>query len=163
MLRRFLIAAPMLIVALLGIDWGSSFFALKCTIHPVVEKDEGKYKQEQTNEQTCPPSRGIISEAIVTIGQFFSPEGWTAAATISLVIVTFILAIIGKRQIDDTKILQRAYIAAQPAGINPFLVQSGQHGCVLGHVRIVNVGRLPARDIRLSQPRAIYAEKEPSA
>jgi hypothetical protein len=47
-------------------------------------------------------------------------------------------------QARDTRVLQRAYLSAEPLGINPFL---GEGDNVIGHVSFRNVGHLPARDV----------------
>lgn len=79
--------------------------------------------------------------------------GAVAFSTIGLWIVT------GRgvrRQAEDTRILQRAYLAARLGGIHPFVGgPEGQHN-IVGHVDFENAGNLPARgvtwfiDLRLS-------------
>lgn len=82
--------------------------------------------------------------------------GVLAASTIGLWIVTWR---VGRRQAKDTRILQRAYLSVEPFGVNPWLPDeanapqdaSGQpivDHKVVGHVRIRNVGKLPAGDVR---------------
>jgi hypothetical protein len=68
-----------------------------------------------------------------------------ASSTIGLWIVTWRS---GVRQSRETQILQRAYISINLAGINPYRTREESVGHpVLGHVDIVNVGKLPARDV----------------
>jgi hypothetical protein len=51
----------------------------------------------------------------------------------------------------NTKILQRAYISIEPLGIKPWRSPATGLPCnVVGHVKCRNVGRLPARNFRLS-------------
>jgi hypothetical protein len=71
-------------------------------------------------------------------------------ATVGLGIVT---ALGISNQSKETRILQRAYITAEPLGINPYISKDGSiHKQIIGHVGFVNVGRLPARDIIIIQP-----------
>ena len=49
-----------------------------------------------------------------------------------------------RSQARDTRVLQRAYLSAEPFGINPYL---GAGDNVIGHVSFRNVGHLPARDV----------------
>jgi hypothetical protein len=50
----------------------------------------------------------------------------------------------------DTKILQRAYLSAEPRGVSTFLApdDTSPGDRVVGHVGFRNVGRLPARNVR---------------
>jgi hypothetical protein len=76
-------------------------------------------------------------------------NGWvTLASTIVTAIAggivawfTVVLAGVGKQQIADTKILQRAYLSVEPQGIE----WSGE-GVFVGQVIFKNVGKLPATD-----------------
>jgi hypothetical protein len=67
----------------------------------------------------------------------------TAAATAILAKFTITIAKVGNRQVADTRILQRAYIAVEPEGIEPLFDRTR----VLGHVGIKNAGNLPARHL----------------
>lgn len=64
-----------------------------------------------------------------------------ALATIVLAIFTIVLALVARRQGRDTRILQRAYISADMAGI-----ADSTDGQLIGHVILKNVGHLPARN-----------------
>jgi hypothetical protein len=81
-----------------------------------------------------------------------------------LVFVTFCLVVgtvvFAWFQFRDTRILQRAYLSVEPLGINPFVSGDGKfQDLVVGHISIVNVGRLPARvSISYREPR-IFATK----
>jgi hypothetical protein len=78
-------------------------------------------------------------------------NGWvTLASTIVTAIAggivawfTVVLAGVGKQQIADTKILQRAYLSVEPQGIE----WSGE-GVFVGQVIFKNVGKLPATEGR---------------
>jgi hypothetical protein len=50
-----------------------------------------------------------------------------------------------KTQERDTRILQRAYLAVSPQGIQP--LSGNSTGICVAHICIRNVGRLPARDV----------------
>jgi hypothetical protein len=57
--------------------------------------------------------------------------------------VTIVLASVGKQQVADTRILQRAYLSVEPLGIE----WSGLPGGILtGQVTFKNVGKLPATE-----------------
>ena len=79
-----------------------------------------------------------------------------ARFTVWLVAVTGVLAFISLCGVylswSDTRILQRAYISAEPAGISPFLPRdltaSPTSQTLVGHVDFRNAGRLPARNVR---------------
>jgi hypothetical protein len=68
-----------------------------------------------------------------------------AAFTALLFVATACLVYIAIVQTRQTQILQRAYLAVEPSGINPFISKDGTSDkLVVGHINIVNVGRLPA-------------------
>jgi hypothetical protein len=75
---------------------------------------------------------------------------WTAVftgllvlATVGLVFVTGGLVWVGRRQIQDARVLQRAYVSALPGGIF-----TTTHGEMLAHVEFKNVGHLPASQLK---------------
>jgi hypothetical protein len=59
-----------------------------------------------------------------------------------LFFVTIGLVLVGVRQYRDTRILQRAYLAVAPRGIEPYRSGDGRLSC---DVSIQNAGNLPAR------------------
>ena len=63
-----------------------------------------------------------------------------------LVFVTIGLVWIGIQQYRDTRILQRAYIAVTPGGVNPF--NGTIEPYTVAHIDVKNVGNLPARQVR---------------
>jgi hypothetical protein len=74
----------------------------------------------------------------------------TALATIFIAVFTATLSLAtdklreaGDRQAELTKILQRAYISAEPRGIH-LLVQGDR---VIGHIGITNAGKMPATNL----------------
>jgi hypothetical protein len=67
----------------------------------------------------------------------------TVLSTVVVACFTVVLARVGRRQIQDTRILQRAYIAVEPHGIHEML----EGDRVIGHIKIVNAGNLPARNL----------------
>ena len=72
-----------------------------------------------------------------------------AAATILLMSVTWIGI---RNQSRETRILQRAYISAEPGGVSPFLPRDltaqPTNQTFVGHTGFRNAGRLPARNVR---------------
>jgi hypothetical protein len=75
---------------------------------------------------------------------------WTAVftgllvlVTAGLVVVTGGLVWVGRRQLQDARVLQRAYISAVPGGIS-----TTTRGELLAHVEFKNVGHLPASQLK---------------
>ena len=67
---------------------------------------------------------------------------WISAIAAAVVAVfTIVLASVGRRQIADTRILQRAYLSVEPEGI-----VTSTTGLLVGQVAFRNVGKLPATD-----------------
>ena len=64
----------------------------------------------------------------------------TAIATGFIAWFTIVLARVGRQQITDTRILQRAYLSVEPQGIE----WRGLEGDFIGQVVFRNVGKLPA-------------------
>jgi hypothetical protein len=60
-------------------------------------------------------------------------------ATAVVAVFAIVLACVGRRQIADTRILQRAYLSAEPKGI-----EWTSNGFLVGQVAFKNVGKLPA-------------------
>jgi len=108
-------------------------------------------KQQQT-EQSAKPSGPNTKH-----GESFwqrATEDPTAFFTLWIAIFTFVLAVstiglwtvtwlAGRRQVKDTKILQRAYVTVEPLGI----VKLVEGKRVIGHVGIKNAGNLPAENV----------------
>jgi hypothetical protein len=68
---------------------------------------------------------------------------WSTVFTGLLALVTGGLVWVGWRQINDARVLQRAYVSAQPGGV--FTMSNGQ---LLPHVKFKNVGHLPASQVK---------------
>jgi hypothetical protein len=68
----------------------------------------------------------------------------TAVSTALIALFTIILALIAMRQGKDSRSLNRAYIAVEPAGI----VLWSDKGSLVGHFIIRNAGNLPASDVK---------------
>jgi hypothetical protein len=66
-----------------------------------------------------------------------------ASAVTSAVVAVFtiVLAFVGRRQIADTRILQRAYLSVKPKGI-----EWHSSGLLVGQVAFKNIGKLPATE-----------------
>ena len=78
-------------------------------------------------------------------------DGWDAnrtiaAGTMIIAIFTTVLAGVARRQVKDTKILQRAYISVEPEGIST-LRDDPIENRIVAHIGIHNTGRLPATDV----------------
>jgi hypothetical protein len=69
---------------------------------------------------------------------------WTEVFSGLLVLVTSGLVWVGWRQIQDARILQRAYVSALPGGIS-----TTTGGQLLARVEFKNVGHLPASQLKL--------------
>ena len=63
----------------------------------------------------------------------------TATAGAVVAAFTVVLANVGKQQVADTRILQRAYLSVEPRGI-----VTHTNGLLIGQVAFKNVGKLPA-------------------
>jgi hypothetical protein len=77
--------------------------------------------------------------------------GWTKLDIFTgiLAFATVLLGFYTARSFWDSRVLQRAYLAVEPLGINPFVSKHGRiTNFVVGHTNIVNVGRLPAIVLR---------------
>jgi hypothetical protein len=72
------------------------------------------------------------------------------AATIGLMIATIVLGLIAGRQLIDSnlahKISNRAYLSVEPDGLDPPFGEFEGHK-VIGHIRVRNVGHVPARSV----------------
>jgi hypothetical protein len=72
---------------------------------------------------------------------------WTAIFTGLLVLVTGLLVLVtiwvAWRQLQDARVLQRAYVSALPGGVS-----TATHGELLAHVKFENVGHLPASQVK---------------
>jgi hypothetical protein len=79
------------------------------------------------------------------IGKFLSKEhgAVTALATLAIALFAFTLWRAGERQMEMTRILQRAYLSVEPGGIVPF--KSGDD--LACDFLIHNVGHLPATQV----------------
>jgi hypothetical protein len=76
---------------------------------------------------------------------------WLAVATGVLAFATLWVAYIAFRQLRDNdnalKLTQRAYLSVEPDGLNPLTGgKEGRH-ILVGHIRIRNVGHVPARQV----------------
>ena len=65
----------------------------------------------------------------------------TEVATAFIAVFTVVLACVGRRQMLDTRILQRAYLSVEPKGI-----VTDTNSNLLDHLAFKNVGKLPATE-----------------
>jgi hypothetical protein len=72
-------------------------------------------------------------------------EEIVAIGTVLVAIFTFGIISVSRRQIRLTKTLERAYLAIKPLGIRPMRSDVGQ---LVGYIAVVNVGRLPAKNVK---------------
>jgi len=75
---------------------------------------------------------------------------WTARFTGLLVLITFLLVVVtgglvwvARRQLQDARALQRAYVSAMPGGVS-----TTTRGELLAHVEFKNVGHSPASQVK---------------
>ena len=107
-------------------------------------------------EQKCEPHDALYVAFVKITDVMMHAEFWTALATIAIAYFTYTL----KRSTDnlwdatrktaitqerDTKILQRAYLAVAPGGVNPLGYALPPY--TIAHIVVQNVGNLPARDV----------------
>ena len=71
-------------------------------------------------------------------------EPITAVSTFAIAIFTILLALIAVNQTSETHILERAYVSAEPHGIHSMIIGPP---ALVAHVKFVNAGRLPARNV----------------
>jgi hypothetical protein len=105
--------------------------------------DEICSEAEITEHKDC-STYGLTIFAVVEIGKFFEEHDGAITALATIAIATFTLTLWGAsaRQIRDARILQRAYLSAEPMGIRPF----GYDINMLGYVGFKNTGHVPARN-----------------
>jgi hypothetical protein len=70
---------------------------------------------------------------------------WLTICTALLGVATAILAALAILQFGDSRLNNRAYITVEPLGLSPW---RGSANSFLGHVNVVNVGLLPARNLK---------------
>jgi hypothetical protein len=85
--------------------------------------------------------RQLYPEDVATRGQFGDIFGSVNALFSGLALAGVIVALLLQR--EDTRILQRAYISVESAGI-----RNATTGELIGHVEFANVGHLPASQVR---------------
>jgi len=85
-----------------------------------------------------------VLEFLIIAFQFFVDRDWLLVFfTGILALFTIVLAIATRRLWKDGRILRRAYIAVEPAGVHA--MWNGND--LIGHVGIKNAGHLPARNV----------------
>jgi hypothetical protein len=70
------------------------------------------------------------------------------AATVVIARFTVVLARVGRRQVEYTRILERAYLSVEPGGIVPTKRADKEMSPSLAHIDICNSGRLPAKEVK---------------
>jgi hypothetical protein len=134
--RIAVIAAVYLVIADL-VSWLTSRDPL-CVVNP---QDYGEY-YSQNNE--CPTYHVFLIKFATGILESLGHNWITAIGGLIVAWFTFELARLGRTQVADTRILQRAYISVRPKGIH---VLRDRSVCV-AHIEIWNKGRLPAGNTR---------------
>jgi hypothetical protein len=66
------------------------------------------------------------------------------AVSVVVALFTVVLAKVGRRQVQDTRILQRAYLSVEPHGIH----QMSDTPDLVAHVQVTDAGNLPARTVK---------------
>jgi hypothetical protein len=115
--------------------------------HPENNSAPNNSAHAAAEQQSAPVTYWKIFGVVLTPIDVFT--GLLFVATVGLGIIT-VYGI--KNQSRETRILQRAYISAEPGGISPFLPRDlaavPTNKTYVGHVGFHNVGRLPARNAR---------------
>ena len=89
--------------------------------------------------------------------KILSDHNWIMAlATVVIMALTIVLTWVGIQQINQTKILQRAYLSVVPLGIKRFRSGQAFFSCDIG---IRNVGHLPAINVRWSIDRVFNDDR----
>lgn len=140
---RLLVILGAFFASLFLIDWASSFVAPCNAQHGEYQHNIGGAQHYECSNR----------DGAVTAGLYFSldlierlkPEVWTALATVIVGIFTGTLWWAVAGQYDDTRIIQRAFIAVEPGGIREFDSKDGRIAC---NIIIINAGNLPARNVR---------------
>jgi hypothetical protein len=93
MLKRALIAVSIAVLALVLIDWASSF-VIPCPSQKIIPATGDQKDQHQTTEKSC-STPGVIIQGLALIWAIsdWKPEVWTALATIAIAAFTLVLAI----------------------------------------------------------------------
>lgn len=156
LMRRFVRYAPSFLIGAFAVVVAAWSFGFLPT--------EIKYCYDDETNKDCP----MHYAAFVALWQITKSLNWispwiTAAATALIAYFTLTLkkatddlATISTNtanaQERDTRILQRAYISAEPGGVSPFLPRDlaapPTNQTFVGHVGFRNAGRLPARNVR---------------
>ena len=112
------------------------------------------------NDEYCTIYKAAVLRA-VALGEFLDEHDGavTAVATAFIAAFTIVLAIIARRQARYTRIVERAYISAKPAGIEPSHVDRGDRVHAL--VTLHNSGHLPARNVSWSINIGTFEGTEP--
>jgi hypothetical protein len=100
MLRRALIAIALALLILAAIDF-VSWLAIPCAGYPVVQRGAYDQEKQQLQYKSCPFKGGIVLAGLRLLSRIgdWSPEAWTAVATVTLAFATFALAINSRSQI----------------------------------------------------------------
>jgi len=135
---RFDVILSLLVLALLIAGWGILGFPLD--IESIPARATEAYQEHRAGYD----SAYLILERIAEF--FDSHDGAvTAVATAFIAIFTIVLARVASRQLQDARILQRAYISVEPCGIEPGAIDRSDR--ILGRIAIRNRGHLPARNV----------------
>jgi hypothetical protein len=144
MLRRALIALPLAILALALIDLGS-WLAFPCAIHPVAEGGIEHNAQQDKSENACPFRGGIIAAGLIQMARW-SPEAWTAAATLILAVLTLLLVAVTREQV---RLIQAEFVATHRPKLRAYAFEIEDRGLPSGKPISVlffaqNIGETPA-------------------
>jgi hypothetical protein len=142
------------------------------TCHPIAEKSSHGAKAQEAKEYRTALNgpilisirwiahiahkyEGLITAAFTIVLAVFTGTLWRSTDKLAAISINTASA-----QERDTRVLQRAYLAVEPLGINPFLSEGVAPRQIVGHVAIVNVGRLPARNVSFQQAQIKWCANE---
>lgn len=132
------------VAALFGV--ASTIFSIviwSATFCQVRKNPEAAGSEAYSYTERCKPFETGPIVDFLTRNEVDISAGITAIATFTIAWFTITLSRVGRRQISDTRILQRAYLGAEPRGIAEM-----QDKTIIAHVAFVNSGNLPARNVR---------------
>lgn len=142
--RLYLYLALFLFVTMEVVSWLTSQPpSYGCIVDP---KNYGDYQ----GDDQCPTFHVFLIVSVTRILAAIGHDWVLAIATAVIAWLTITLAKVGRQQIADTRILQRAYISAEPGGITPFedtLVSKIPEKRIACNIVIYNAGNLPATHV----------------
>ncbi len=89
-----------MLLTLYLINSASLLLLSSCPVEKVIPSNSEQKADNQHNDEFCPTQKGIVSAGLQQVGEFFSPEAWTAWATLVMAVFTGVLSIVAYQQIQ---------------------------------------------------------------